>query len=164
MNKMIFETVFKDENIELLFEPDVLSGSFIAEAKDMFSGYMQRHEFSREWARDFPSGRYVITVYQRYSVFIAGKQIWQNNDYLNEVGKDSRYRSPHFVIVLDRMLDYVVPSWGRPLQSHILMDSNNPLQTLIFPSIKKAEQAARKYSEQGFKAAVLEWFEDFDMY
>ena len=161
---MNFDTVFKTENIDLLFEMEAHSGNFIAVAQDKFSEYMDRQDFSREWAWSFPAGRYVITVYQRYSVYIAGKQIWRNNDYLNEVGKDSRYRSPYFVIALDRELDYMIPSWGRLLQSHILMDEKDSLQTKTFTCIEKAEKTARQYSEKGFKVAVLEWFEDYDMY
>ena len=109
---MGFETIFRDENTKLLFETEAHSGDFIAEAKDMFSGYMNKYDFSREWARRFPSGRYVITVYQRCSVFIAGKQVWRNNGYLKEVGKDSRYRSPHFVLALDRGTGVYDPKLG----------------------------------------------------
>jgi hypothetical protein len=152
---MNFETAFKEENIDLLFSTETHSENFIAVAQDRFSEYMDRNEFSREWARSFPSGRYVITIYQRYSVFIAGKQIWRNNEFLNEVGKDSRYRSPYFVIALDKELNYMIPSWGRPLQSHIVMDEKNPLQAQIFPSVERAELVAQKYAEQGFKVAVL---------
>ena len=161
---MDFDTIFKSENVDLLFKSEMVSGNYIAAANDRFSEYMEKHEVCREWARSFPAGRYVIIIYQRYSVFIAGKRIWQNNDYLNEVGKDSRHRSPCFVIALDRELDYMIPSWGRQLKSHIVMDEKDPLQTKIFPGIEKAESVAKKYSENGFKAAVLEWFEDFDMY
>ena len=67
-------------------------------------------------------------------------------------------------IALDKYLDYIIPSWGRPIQSHIVMDKKDPLQARTFQSIEKAEQEAKKYSEQGFKVAVLEWFEDYDMF
>ena len=161
---MNIETTFKDENVELLFETETHHGNFIAEAQDRFSEYMDRQEFGRDWAWNFPSGRYVIIVYQRCSVFIEGKRTWRNDDYLNEVGNNSRYRSPHFVIALDRRREYMIPSWGRPLRSHIVMDENNPLQVLVFSDIETAEEVARQYSVKGFKVAVLEWFEDFDMY
>ena len=159
-----FETVFKTENVALLFGTESHSGNFIAEADDRFSDYMDRRSFGLEWSRSFPAGRYVIVIYQRCSVYIAGKQIWQNNDFLNEVGKDSRYRSPRFVIALDRARDYAISSWDQPLQSHIVHDADAPLQVKTFSCIEAAETVALKYSEQGFKAAVLEWFEDFDMF
>ena len=161
---MDLDTIFKCENVDLLFKSETASGNYIAEANDRFSEYMERQEICREWAMNFPAGRYVIIVFQRYSVFIEGKKIWQNNDYLNEVGKYSRYKSPCFVIALDRELDYMVPSWGRPLRSHILMNEKNSLQARVFQSVEKAELVAEEYSKKGFKVAVLEWFEDFDMY
>ena len=119
---MDFDAIFKDENVDLLFKSEAASGSFIAAANNRFSEYMERQDFCRDWAWSFPAGRYVIIVYQRYSVFAAGEKNWQNKDYLNEVGTNSRYGSPCFVIALDRGLDYTVPSWGRPLRSHVLMN------------------------------------------
>ena len=44
------------------------------------------------------------------------------------------------------------------------MDEKDPLHARMFSGIEKAQQEAQKYSEQGFKVAVLEWFEDFDMF
>jgi len=158
------ETVFKHENIDLLFRTERYKGTFIAETNNSFSGYMKRKDFSREWALSFPAGRYVITVYQRYSVYQEGNRVWRNEDYLNEVGHDSRYRSPSFVIILDCEMNSEIPSWDRPLCSNTVRNKENPLQAQTFSSIEKAEMAAQKYSEQRFKAAVLEWFEDYDMY
>ena len=161
---MKIETVFKEENIDLLFQTEEQKGTFIAEVNDAFSALMERKDFGREWARSFPSGRFVITVYQRYCVYQAGKQVWKNERYRNEVGQDSRHRAPCFVIILDRETAYQVPGWGRPLRSHTVRSKADPLQAETFSDMETAETAARGYSEQGFTAAVLEWFEDYDMY
>jgi len=126
------ETVFKHENIDLLFRTERYKGTIIAEANNRFSGYMERKDFSREWALSFPAGRYVITVYQRYSVFQEGKRVWRNEDYLNEVGHDSRYRSPSFVIILDCEMNSEIPSWDRPLCSNTVRNKENPLQAKTF--------------------------------
>ena len=161
---MDFEKVFKKENLELLFRTGEQKGSFIAEACDCFSGYMTRDQFSRSWAWEFPTGRYVITVYRRVSVFQEGKLIWKNEEDLSEKGKDSRYRAPSFVIALERETEYQVPGWKRPLHSHILRSTADPLHCQIYSSPEKAGKTAKEYSEQGIRAAVLKWFEDYDMY
>ena len=161
---MNFDAVFKYENVGLLFEPEAHAGDFIAEADDRFSDYMGRGDFGREWAMAFPPGRYVITVFQRYSVYKDGKRIWKNDNYINEVGEYSRHRSPRFVVILDEALYYTVPGWDRPLISHTVRDREEPLQAQTFFDIETAEMAAEIYSEEGFKAAVAEWFEDYNMY
>lgn len=161
---MDFEKVFKKENLKLLFRTGEQKGSFIAEACDCFSDYMTRNQFSRRWAWEFPAGRYVITVYRRVSVFQEGKLIWKNEEDLSEKGKDSRYRSPRFVIALERETEYQVPGWKRPLLSHILRSTADPLHCQIYSSLEKAGKAAKEYSRQGIRAAVLKWFEDYDMY
>ena len=79
------------------------------------------------------------------------------------MGRDSRHRGPGYVIVLDKALEYAVPRWEKTLITHMLHRVEEPLQARIFTR-KAAEEKARKYSECGFRAAVLEWFEDFDMY
>ena len=161
---MKIEEVFKQENICLLFETEDRSGTFIAEVNDRFSGFMERKDFGRKWAQSFPAGRYVITVYQRHSVYREGKMVWKNERYRNEVGPDSRHRAPCFVIVLDRDTEYQIPGWGRPLRSHTVRSKADPLQAETFSDVETAERAAREYSAQGSAAAVLEWFEDYDMY
>ena len=103
-------------------------------------------------------------VYQRHSLYESGKLVWKNEDFLNAVGKDSRYRSPAFVIILDRALEYRPKTWKWNLLSHTVQSSGDPLQAKMFSSAEDAGKAAAKYSEQGFRAAVMEWFEDYDMY
>jgi len=161
---MRLDSVFKYENIDLLFEAGTQSGKFIAEAGDRFSNYLDRREFGYKWSLNFPAGRYVIIVYQRCSIYEKGKQIWKNDDYLNEVGKDSRYKSPCFVVILNRTMNYKISSWDQLLRSHTLRDKDNPLQPQVFSSLETAEEVAKKYSEQGVMAAVLEWYEDYNMY
>ena len=161
---MRLDSVFKYENIDLLFEAGTQSGNFIAEAGDRFSNYLDRREFGYKWSLNFPAGRYVIIVYQRCSIYEKGKQIWKNDDFLNEVGKDSRYKSPCFVVILNRTMNYKISSWNQLLRSHTLRDKDNPLQPQFFSSLETAEEVAKKYSEQGVMAAVLEWYEDYNMY
>ena len=161
---MEFEEVFRNENAALLFRKETENGTFIAEAAGWFSGYMTRNDFSREWAWSFPAGRYVITVYQRHSFYCAGKQEWKNDAFRYETGHDSRYRTPCFVIALDQPQEYRIPSWKRTAVSFIVRSRIDPLQDEIFTDVIQAEKAARNWSEQGMKAAVLEWYEDYDMY
>ena len=67
-------------------------------------------------------------------------------------------------MALERETAYQVPGWKRPLLSHILRSTADPLQCQIYSSPEKAGKAAKEYSEQGIRAAVLKWFEDYDMY
>ena len=158
------EEVFQKKNIDLVFDRTARRGNFIAAAYDEFTEFMDLGEFGREWAWSFPAGRYVITVYQRHSLYESGKLVWKNEDFLNAVGKDSRYRKPSFVIILDRALEYWPRTWKRSLLSHTVQSSGDPLQAKMFSSAEDAGKAAVKFSEQGFKAAVMEWYEDYDMY
>ena len=69
---MEIEEFFRKENIRYVFGTDEDMGSFIAETGDMYSEPMKTDVFGRNWAWSFPSGRYVICIYQRYSVFEDG--------------------------------------------------------------------------------------------
>ena len=158
------EKVFQQKNVDLIFEQKTDRGNFIAAANDEFTEFMGPEEFGREWTWSFPAGRYVIVVYQRHSLYESGKLVWKNEDFLNAVGKDSRYRSPAFVIILDRALEYRPKTWKWNLLSHTVQSSGDPLQAKMFSSAEDAGKAAAKFSEQGFRAAVMEWFEDYDMY
>ena len=68
------------------------------------------------------------------------------------------------MIILDRALEYRPKTWKWDLLSHTVQSSGDPLQAKMFSSAEDAGKAAAKYSEQGFRAAVMEWFEDYDMY
>ena len=140
------------------------SDTFIAESDDTFSGYNKKEHFNFEWAYNgFPSGRYVIVVYQIHSLYQDGKQIWLNRHFENVTGKYSRYRSPCFAVIYDKKKDYLIPSWGRCLSTYTIHNDKNPLQVRIF-TLEEAEQFAIANSENGHKVAVLEWFEDYDMF
>ena len=41
---MDLDTIFKCENVDLLFKSETASGNYIAEANDRFSEYMERQE------------------------------------------------------------------------------------------------------------------------
>ena len=156
---------FEKENIKLIFEEKLSVGEFIAEANDSFSGFAVKDTYNRDWAFGFPSGRYVIVVYQRHSLYQDGVQIYINESYENCTGRDSRYRRPSFVLALDKEMEYTVPSWGdRKLISHIVHEEKNSLHAKVYDSLEKAEKAAAQYSKKGNKVAVLEWYEDFDMF
>ncbi|MBO4819773.1 MAG: hypothetical protein J5528_06505 [Firmicutes bacterium] len=154
---------FKKENISYVFSTEEGLGRFIAETGDMYSEPIKTDVFGRDWAWGFPSGRYVITVYQRYSVFEDGKRIFMNANYEDTVGKYSRYGCPVFAVVCDTEKAYTVPTWKRPLISHFIRSEKDALQVRTF-SLEDAEETARSYSEGGRRAAVLEWYEDHDMY
>ncbi len=161
---MDFDQVFSIENVEMLFKTDMQKGTFIAEASDCYSDYMTKEDFSRQWAHNLPAGRYVITIYRRCSVYEEGEQIWKNQEDLSEVGADSRFSSPRYVIALEEMMKYKVPSWVRPLSSHIIRNDDNPLEPELYVSLEKAEKQAAKRACRGIRSAVLEWFADYDMY
>ena len=104
------------------------SQTFIAEANDTYSGYYEKGHFSRDWAcANFEAGRYVIVVYQIHSLYMDGKQIWLNENFENAVGKYSRYRQPSFVIITDKLQEYIIPSWGRSYFTHIIHNDKDPL-------------------------------------
>lgn len=158
------ETVFKEENLELVFRPEDSEKALIAEAFNLFSDYMDMDDVGFDWASNFESGRYVIVVYQRFSVFENGKRMWINKAFQNKVGRFSRYKKQVFAIMLDREIEYKVPGWGRSLWTYTLQDPKNTLQVLTFPSAWVAEGYAKKYSKEGHKVAVLGWYEDYGMY
>ena len=163
--EMNTDNILREENINLIFEAKPFKGEFIAEANDRFSVYSVKDEYNRDWALNFPSGRYVIIVYQRHSLYLGGVQVYKNEFFENTTGRNSRYKKPGFVLIVDKELEYTVPSWGnRKLKSHIVMNDKNPLHALIYSDIEKAEKAAVSYSKMGNKVGILEWYEDFDMY
>ena len=160
---MDFNEVFKKDNIGLVFAKDDEPDTFIAESGDCFSDLLSRGGFGRDWAWNFPAGRYVITVYQRHSVYENGERVWLNQRFENSVGEDSRDREPRFAIVLNHPVDYEIESWGRNLTSRFLRSEADPLQVETF-DLEEAEAAASDLSADGHSASVLEWFEDYDMY
>ena len=161
---MSFRDVFKQENIELVFNNIQNKDSFIAYADDCFSPYLKKDEFSFRWAQQFESGRYVIIVFQRFAAYENEKQTYLNDYFLVEVGKQCRYLKPHYVIVSDTAKQYYISTWKKDLNSHILHCKEDPLQLLTFTDVLKAQEEAIRYSSNGHRSAVLEWFEDYDMY
>ena len=152
-----------EENIKLIFEPYIHDGEYIAEANDRFTKFASKDIYDREWAGKFHGGRYVITVYQRHSVYVNGERVFLNMNFEPEVGKFSRYRKPCYVLLTDRELEYEVPSWkNRKLTSHFVREDKSPLQVRIFQDLTKAEKTAARLSADG-SVAVLEWYEDHDM-
>ena len=162
---MEINDIFKKENIKLIFEAKQAEGEFIAEANDCFSEFSVKDIYNSNWARSFPSGRYVIVVYQRHSLYREGLQIYKNESYEIIVGRFSRYKKPSFVLLLSHETEYTVPSWdNHKLISHILREDKNALQAKVFDSIEKAEKAAIEHSKRIRNVAILEWYEDFDMF
>ena len=161
---MSFQDVFKQENIELVFNKDQSYNNYIAYTNDLFSHCLKNDEFSREWSLQFESGRYVIVIFQRYAVFENGELIYKNQDFLETVGKECRYSKPNYVIVLDEDHEYFINSWNRNLSSHILRSKEEPLQLLVYTDAEKAMKEAQRYSLNNHRSAVMEWFEDYDMY
>lgn len=156
--------IFSKENMSKVFEPSKHKGEYVAFIHDEFSDLGEKNAFGREWAHQFNGGRYVILVLQRHSVYEDGKCIYTNDLYEDIVGKDSRYKAPRYVIILDRAQEYMVPSWKSKLVTHMVHDENNTLQPKAYTDIKKAGKDALKLSENGSKAAVLGWYEDYDMF
>lgn len=62
-------------------------------------------------------------------------------------------------------MEYIIPSWGNhKLISHMVREDKNALQAKVFDSIEKAEKKAVDFSKNGNSVAILEWYEDFDMF
>ena len=154
---------FKSENKDLIFDEKSFRSEFIAEVNDNFTEYMDAEVFTRDWAFQFPSQRYVIVVFQRHSIYKSCQQVYKNEGFREIVG-ESRYKKPVYVLMLDKEQLYTVPTWKRPLRSYFVRSEKNPLQLLTFENIDKAEKEAMKYSKSGYKVAVLAWYADFDMY
>ena len=162
---MEINDIFKKENIKLIFEAKQVEGEFIAEANDIFSEFSTKDTYNSNWARSFPCGRYVIVVYQRHSLYREGVLIYKNESYENIVGRFSRYKKPSFILLLNHEMEYTVPTWdNHKLISHILREDKNALQAKVFDSIEKAEKAAIEHSKRIRNVAILEWYEDFDMF
>ena len=157
---MKLATVFTQENFDLLFDGTEQNGSYIACVDDSYSRYIAPDEISRKWAEEnLPAGYYDIIVYRRCSVYHNGIRIWKNNDDLSSKQK--------FVIMLDRKIDHNGHA-QHPLayysgSVHAVCDEMFRENIEVFYDIEKAETAAKKYSEQGCKAAILEWVDLYDM-
>ena len=161
---MNIDEFFMRENHKLIFEKENHKGEFIAEANSEFSNFMKRNEFSHDWAySNFNGGRYVITIYQRHSVYESGQQVWLNDHFDNSVGVDSRYKFPCYVIILDHPLEYIIKSWRVPLITYTVHNEKDPLQAKTY-NLYDAEAEAKKLSKDGHKAVIMEWFEDYNMY
>ncbi|MBQ5310695.1 MAG: hypothetical protein ILP19_01470 [Oscillospiraceae bacterium] len=156
--------VFKSENTDKIFEAYGHSGEYIAYTYDSASDFGEHSDFSREWADRFGAGRYVILILQRHSVYKDGECIYKNDHYEAITGRYNRYKHPCYVIILDTAQEYTVPSWKSKLISHMVQDENDTLQAKIYDDITKAGKDAQRLSEGGRKAAVLGWYEDYDMY
>ncbi len=160
-------TVFKHENIGLLFEEAGEKGSYIAGINDLFSKYMEKNEFSRKWAKEnFPAGTYIITVYRKCSVCRNGRLVWRNEYDLGEIDHDSRLKKPCFVIILDHKMDYTVPVRWMMLDYNTVYavpEEKEPLEAKVFHDLELAEREAKECSENGYKAAVMECVEFYDM-
>lgn len=162
---MDIKYIFKKENIKLIFEEKTAEGEFIAEANDGFSEFSTKDTYNRDWAMSFPAGRYVIVVYQRHSIYRDGVQRYENVSYENSTGRYSRYKKPNFVLLLVKEMEYTIPSWGNhKVISHMVREDKNALQAKVFDSIEKAEKKAVDFSKNGNSVAILEWYEDFDMF
>lgn len=161
---MDLDSVFMLDNLDLIFEEFMHEGEFIAQANDTYSGFGKKDDFGFKWIQNFPFGRYVIIIYQRHSLYANGKQIFLNTMYDNSVGSNNRHRMPGFVLILDQVRDYSVATWNRQLVTHTVCNTSNPLQAETYWYLEDAEAAACKYSRQGYKVALMEWFEDYDMF
>ncbi|SEP94108.1 hypothetical protein SAMN02910369_00938 [Lachnospiraceae bacterium NE2001] len=161
---MKLDDVFIRENLMLLFEPAVYDGEFIANVNSCYTTYAPKDFYDYKWSINFSSGRYVIVVFQRHSVYHNGNQIYLNEAFENVTGKYSRYKKPSFVIAMETPREYSVPTWGdHKLVSDIMHSDNSPLQPRIF-TLDEAIKRATELSKTGDKMCVLEWYEDFDMY
>lgn len=165
---MNLETVFTHENFDLLFEEKEQKGNFVACVNDMYSQNMAKNVFGRKWAEgNFPAGSYDIIVYRRCSIYRKGMQVWRNNDELCEAMRVPQSREPKFVIVLDRKMDHKVPGQYIALYNsstvHAIREEDNHDWVKTFYNIELAEKAAKEYSEQGYKAVILEWVENYCM-
>lgn len=160
---MDFKSTFLKENINLLFEEIKHKGEFIATAMDLYSSFSEQEKYDLEWVRQFQSGRYVIVIYQRHSVYKDGKQVFINTEFVNTVGKYCRHKTPQFVLISDKERGYFIKSWDSILKRHTIQDGNDPLQTKYY-DIESAKIAAINYSKLGESVAIVEWFNDYDMY
>lgn len=160
---MDFKSTVLKENIKLLFEEIKHKGEFIATAMDLYSSFLEQEKYDLEWVRQFHSGRYVIVIYQRHSVYKDGKQVFINTEFVNTVGKYCRHKTPQFVLISDKERRYFIKSWDSILKRHTIQDENNPLQTKYY-DIESAKIAAINYSKSGESVAIVEWFNDYDMY
>ena len=150
-------------NGDILFDEQQHEAEFIASVGTEFSDYMPKEIFTHDWAWQFPSQRYVILIYQRHSIYQNGQLTFFNEKYENVCG-ESRYHRPCFVVLLDKPLNYDIPTWQVPLKSYSLQEEKEPLHTKIFNKFMDAQNEAIKYSLSGYKVLIAEWYADFNMY
>lgn len=155
---------FYSANIRLLFDDCNYGTEYIAGDGDGYTEYIPKDTLTSDWARDFESGRYVIIIFQRHSVYELGSRIYLNQNFEYTVGRFSRYKKPAYVLISDRPRTYKVPSWDRPLMTYAIMEEKSSLQFKIFYDEDKAVEEAKKYSLSGEKITIMKWYEDYDMF
>lgn len=160
---MDFNSVFKEENTTLLFEAKAHDGEYIGMVNNMCSSFSGSDKYNPKWAWQFPSGRYVIVIYQRHSVYKEGIQIYMNTAFECKVSDYCRHENPRYVLVSDKVREYYISSWGSNLLSYSIKNEQNPLQEKYY-DIDDAKRAAIDYSQAGETIVILEWFADYDMY
>ena len=153
--------VFVNKNKKFIFDRTPTT-EFVAKVTDNYSDFIERNIINHEWAWSFPAGRYVIIVYQRHSIYEGGKLVWKNIHYVNTVG-DSRYKGPAFELLIDPPIEYYNKKWNRKYLSEVIRDENDDYQTKLL-TLEEAQAEAEYYSSKGYKAAIMEWYADYDQY
>ena len=147
---------FKSENIKLLFDNRSYGTEYIADARNCFTEYLPKETFTANWTRNCESGRYVLFILQRHSVYESGSCIYKNENFEYTIGRFSSYKRPCFFLISDRSREYRVSSWDRPFETHYV---NNE-----FYDEEKAIEEAKRLSLLGEKIAVMKLYEDHNMF
>ena len=161
---MNFEEYFKEENIDILFEIARHDNEFIACANDKYSEFNSSDSYSRSWSWQFPAGRYVIIVYQRYAVYKDGVEVYINENFTEVVSKECRHKELRYSLITKNKNEFYIPSWKGNLVTHSVQNENSPLQNKYFSSVEDAREVAVKYSKKGNTVAIVSWYADYDMY
>ena len=157
---MNLESVFTHENFDLLFDETEQNGSYIACVNDSYSRYIAPDEIDKKWTEEnLPVGWYEIIVFRRCSIYNNGIRIWKNNVELSS--------KKNYVIMLDRKIDNNSPVYYSgtcySCSVHAVRSEWICENVKEFRDIEKAEAAAKEYSEQGCKAVILEWIDNYHM-
>lgn len=165
IKKDAFFAFFKEDNIAQIFEAREFRGEYFAGYGNYFSDLGLRENLDIDYYLYFDSGRYVIFVYERHSLYQDGEQYYVNPRFSGVIADNNRTRKLTYAIITDKKHEYKIPSWhNMPLESYFVQDEAAPLRLKTFEKLAEAKENAAEYSKSGKKTAVLGIYGEWDMY
>ncbi|MBO4806266.1 MAG: hypothetical protein IK005_08730 [Paludibacteraceae bacterium] len=148
---------FKEENVHLLFEEKSHGDEFIACVDYSKFGTYSREFLNFDWIiNNFQGGRWGMIILQRHSVYAEGKEIFVNPNY-EEVKRINKLTGNIKKVIYDLVLD-------KPIKKKEPCTHWTYGLDVCFHSLEEAKSEAIRYSNSGYKVAIMEFVESHDMF